>query len=577
MTRDQLQAKLNTLDGRDYRHYQSLTGEYDFTDFRLVIERIPKDPFAPPLSGLYRVSIPLPDTAIEQPMIDSPSAAIACRDFFARQFYRQSQRIAGQRRGTGHSGIIAIDQPGQAILQRSSVVIQHNQLEVRFFIGLPATGRNIDAALAIKMLLDELPLIVSQALQRAHTDVALLQLHIHTALDAQYLRHRLPALGLLAFIADGSILPRASSSSDQPLASGTVIPFQSPDSLSVQVTLPFAGEVSGMGIAAGITLLAGGGFHGKSTLLQALQMGVYDHIPGDGRERCVALSETVKIKAYSGRQVIKTDISPFINNLPLQRDTQAFSSNNASGSTSQAASIIEAIEMGARVLLMDEDTCATNFMIRDRVMQQLVKKEDEPLTAYIDKVRQLYRQKNISTILALGGAGDYLEVADRVIQMRRYQAFDVTLRAREIVHKYPSMRIKEDQDTAIQPALRCPDASSIDPMNEYQKPRLHSPDVQLLQFGRHKVDLQDLEQLIELAQNRAIAYAMLYARRYMQTGTSLPQVIDQVMSDIQDHGLDILSEQLSAHLAEFRSFELAFTLNRLPCLRINTDNISSPY
>jgi len=569
-TADQLRERLTALDGKDYRYYQSLLGSYSFAGFQLIMEQIPKDPFAPPLSGLYRIQLSLGATAITSSMIDSPVAEIACRDFFARQFFAHSKRIAGIRRGTGHSGIITIDEPGQSILERSSVVIQGNKLELRCFTGLPAQGRTIDAELAMHMLLEELPRIVQQSLAQEHTDVSRLLLHLHTAQDAHSLREQLPDLGLLAFIADGAILPRSSSSNDVPLSSETLIPFQSPASLKVSVNLPFAGEISGMGIPGGITLLAGGGFHGKSTLLQAIQMGIYNHIPGDGRERCVALAETIKIRAYSGRQVINTDISAFIRNLPFQKETTEFSSNNASGSTSQAASIMEAIEMGARVLLMDEDTCATNFMIRDRMMQQLVKKADEPVTAYIDRARQLYRHKNISTILALGGAGDYLEIADRVIQMVRYEALDVTSRGAEIVLNYPTRRVREDQETLSQPKHRLPVAASIDPMNEYRKLRLHSPELHLLQFGRQKIDLTDLEQLCELSQTRAIAHAMLYAKQYMHAEASLEQVIQQVMKDIEQHGLDILSTKISAHFAQFRSFELAFALNRLPCLRIQS-------
>lgn len=243
------------------------------------------------------------------------------------------------------------------------------------------------------MLLEELPEIVRLSLHTNHTDHDQLRAHIHTTLDAEFLREQLPDLGLLAFIADGAILPRESGTSDRSMNDDSIIVFESPESLKTEIDLPYTGKITGMGIPQGITLFTGGGYHGKSTLLQAIEMGVYNHIANDGRELCVALNETVKIRAYSGRHIIKTDISPFIRNLPFQEDTSAFSTENASGSTSQAANIIEAIEMGAKVILMDEDTCATNFMIRDMYMQKLVKKSDEPITSYIDKVRQLYDEK----------------------------------------------------------------------------------------------------------------------------------------------------------------------------------------
>lgn len=563
LTKDQLQETLTPLDGKDYGALQCLIGRYDFEQFVLSIEQIPKDPFAPPHTGIYRVQFPLADTVIESDMINSRPAEIACRDFYARRFFYHSAKVAGERRGTGFSGIITVDEPGQAMLERSSVVIHKDVLEVRCFIGLPASKREIKAKLALKMLLEELPDIVSLSLHHDHTDAEQLQSHIHTALDAEFLRQQLPGLGLVAFIANGAILPRASGTSDKPMDYETVIPFQSPASLETEIALPYAGKISGMGIQQGITLLAGGGYHGKSTLLQAIEMGVYNHVAGDGREQCVSVSETVKIRSYSGRHVVNTDISPFIRNLPFQKDTRAFSTNNASGSTSQAANIIEAMELGTKVILMDEDTCATNFMIRDMYMQKLVKKSDEPITSYIDKIRQLYHDNKISTILALGGVGDYFEVADHVIQMIKYQPDDVTDKAKAIIKKYPVKRVKEDIEHPVHARARIPVAESIDPMSEYKKWRLYTTEVHSLQLGQNKIDLTDLEQLIELSQTKAIGYSMLYAKKYMDGTRTLKQVIDLVMADLRENGLDILSEKISGHFAQFRSFELAFALNRM--------------
>jgi predicted ABC-class ATPase len=562
-TKDQLEKKILQLDGQGYGRYQTLTGRYDFEQFVLIIDQIPKDPYAPPHTGIYRIQFPLHDTVIQADMIDSKLKEIACRDFYVRQFFHQSHKISGNRRGPGYSGIITINEPGQCILQRSSVVINNDSLEVRCFVGLPASNRNIKAKLAIKMLLQELPQIINLSLHREHTDSEQLLTHIHAAVDADYLRSKLPDMGLVAFIADGAILPRESGISDRPLNSDTIIPFTSPESLKIEFNLPHAGKITGMGIPQGITLLAGGGYHGKSTLLQSIEMGVYNHIAGDGREQCVSLADTVKIRSYSGRHVVNTDISPFIRNLPFSGDTRAFSTENASGSTSQAANIIEAMEVGAKVILMDEDTCATNFMIRDMYMQKLVKKSDEPITSYIDKVRQLYLEKNISTVLALGGVGDYFEVADHVIQLIKYHPQDVSTQAKDIIRNYPTKRIKEDVEYPIQPGERIPIAESVDPMSEYGKWRLYATEVKTLHLGRNRIDLSDLEQLIELSQTRAIAYAMLYARKYMNEERTLRQVIDLVMQDIEENGLDILSEKISGHFAQFRAYELAFTLNRM--------------
>eukprot|EP00438_Fugacium_kawagutii_P004327 Skav220059 [mRNA] locus=scaffold1709:61262:63212:- [translate_table: standard] len=215
--------------------------------------------------------------------------------------------------------------------------------------------------------------------------------------------------------------------------------------MEVSITLPHAGTVTGMGITRGVSVIVGGGFHGKSTLLHALQLGIYNKVPGDGREHVVCEPSAVKIRAEDGRSVKCTDISPFINNLPfgklavmgtmaLWKATTEFSTGDASGSTSQAANIIEALEVGAMSLLVDEaprrqtdDTCATNFMIRDEKMKALVAPDKEPITAFVRKVRPLFEELGVSTILVVGGSGDFFTVADAVIMMDEWLGYNVEM------------------------------------------------------------------------------------------------------------------------------------------------------
>ena len=556
-------SKLGSIDGKDYGAYQSLIGEYDFSKYKLIVHQIPKDPYAPPHTGIYRVQVQRNDDQVVNLKTDSKIQEIAFRDFLARRFYNASLKVSVGRRGTGYSGIITINQPGQSILARSCVVIDDNIIEVRCFLGLPASGRDINSKVAKEMLLQELSEIVNMSLFKDNLNMETLYQHIEIAEDAEYLRNKLEALGLVAFIANDSILPRESGISDKPMNKESVIPFRSPESLEVEIKLPHAGLVTGMGIPKGVTLIVGGGYHGKSTLLNVIESGIYNHIPNDGREQCVSLPQTVKVRSYSGRYIVKTDISPFIRDLPFQKDTTAFSTENASGSTSQAASIIEAIEVGSTLLLMDEDTCATNFMIRDNKMQQLVHKADEPITTFIDKVKQLYSEKNISTILVLGGSGDYFYVSDQVIQMVRYQPLAVTHKAHEIARMSPEKRTKEDEGYPFFTKDRIPLHESINPCNEYGKKRIYTSEVHRLTFGGDIIDLTDLEQLIELSQTKAIGYALDYARKYMDEKTSLKEIVAQVMNDIEENGLDILSDKISGNFAWFRGLELAFAFNRL--------------
>ena len=561
-----LRAKLDSIDGRDYGACQSLKGEYAYRDFELLITQIPKDPYAPPHTGIYRIRIDHAYLGIQPEVFDSPTAGIAYRDFLARRFSAKASQVSERGRGTGYSGVIILDTPAQAILDRSAVVFTAHGVEVRFFIGLPARGRRINAPLARTMLFEELPAIVRKALHAL--DPAEVKQHLCAAQDAEHLREKIESLDLIAFIADGSILPRRSGTSDEPLQPEDTVVFHSPDSLRVSLELPHAGTVTGLGIPRGVTLIVGGGYHGKSTLLHAIESGIYNHIPGDGRELCVADSRTVKVRAYSGRSVVAVDISGFIDNLPFKRDTTRFSTPNASGSTSQAASIMEALEMDARVLLMDEDTCASNFMIRDRKMQELVGKEDEPITPYIERVRQLYEQRGISSILVLGGVGDYFEVADTVIQMVRYEPLDVTEAARTIAQQSQEKRRREHQETSGQAGIRILDTDSIDPLNQYGKRSVYATELYRIHFGKTAIDLTDVEQIIDLSQSKAIAQAILYLGQMRCGQVPIKELIDRCMQVVAEKGLDGLSPKISGHFAQFRDIELACALNRLRTVQI---------
>jgi predicted ABC-class ATPase len=559
-----LKNKLESINEKDYAAYQSLKGEYNYPQFKLLIDQIPKDPYAPPYTGIYRAVVKNNFFSQFNNIFNTKVSEIAFCDFLARNFYTASINKSKGRRGTGNSGIITIAEPGQVILERNSVVVNKEIIEVRFFIGLPADGRKINSQICKVMLLEELPEIIKLALFPENLNISNLEKHIKIAEDAEYLRSRLDSLNLVAFIADNSILPRKSGTSDKPLDKNTAIPFKSPESLLVEIDLPHLGKTKGMGIPKGITLIVGGGYHGKSTLLDAIAMGIYNHIPGDGREICISDFSTIKVRAYSGRYIEKVDISAFINNLPMQKNTARFSTENASGSTSQAASIMEAIEAGTNVFLMDEDTCAANFMIRDKKMQKLIEKDDEPITTFIDKVEELYLEKKISTVLVLGGIGDYFDVSNLVIQMKNYNPIDVTIRAHEISRSAADKRLHEGKEHQINPNnKRIPVKGCIDPYNDYNKKSVYSTEINRINFGRNIIDLTDMEQLIELSQTKAIGEAILYLGKYIDGKASLKEIIHNLMYSLGKNGLDVLSDKKSGYFAGFRGLELAFAVNRL--------------
>jgi len=557
---------LKRIDGKGYKAYKGIAGEYGFETYQLIIDHVQGDPFSTP--SRIRVRVKRDASGFPPDTTCNKSREIALRDFLTRRFFQKCKAISCKNRGLGNSGRILIYNPLQEIMNRSAMAVDDQFVEARFFMGLPASGRRISGKDALAMFFEELPGIVSASMFAGGMNTDDMYRHLFAAEDADFVRDRLKEMGLVAFIADGALLPRTSGIDPAPLCGPEAVRFRSPDSLAKEISLPNKGKIRGMGIPEGVSLIVGGGYHGKSTLLNAIELGVYNHIPGDGRELAVTVEGAVKIRASDGRNIEKTDISPFINNLPYGKNTSAFSTKNASGSTSQAAGISEAVEAGATALLLDEDTSATNFMIRDYRMQRLVDKSHEPITPFVDKVKHLYVEKGISTILVMGGSGDYFSVADHVIQMTGYLPSDVTEIARQISKDVVTGRKEEGGGLFGDIRHRIPDRRSFNPFREKNKMKISPRGRREILFGRSVVLCHDLEQIVEEGQTRAIGHAIHYATRYMDGKRTLRKVLEMTMADLSKKGLDILPPWLTGDLAFFRVFELAGAINRTRTLKI---------
>jgi len=562
-TADQLREQLRDLDGRGYRAYRALGPIYAFDGFHLRVDHVQGDPYADPtrLSALVAPA----DARLPPDALASRTARVAAADYLNRRLLEELT-TRSRDRGSGRSGELSILRPGQEILHRTSLFVHEDgSIEARFRAGLPARGRTVLGKEAAILLCDELPDAIRAGLLADRSTDPLLR-HVQAAEDAQALRAQLPAHGLVAFVADGSILPRRSGVDDRPLEGAGIVPFVSPDSLRVTLSTPHSGAITGMGVREGITLFAGGGFHGKSTLLRAIERGIYDHIPGDGRERVVSRGDVLKVRAEGGRSVAGTDISSFIDNLPGGEDTVRFTSANASGSTSQAAAIAEGLEVGCRCLLMDEDTSASNLLVRDARMQALVAAGDEPITPFIDHVAEL-RRRGISVLLVIGGAGDYFDVADTVIVMRRYQPRDATAEAKRIAAELPSRRT-EASVRWREPRPRVPIPASIDPARGNREVEVRVYGTHRMTFGTQEVDLAAVEQLVEGAQAAAIGRTLAWARgRFLDGARTLSSATELIMKALEEGGLDRIDERRSGEYAAFRGLELAAVLNRLRGLR----------
>lgn len=569
---ERLRTLIKEMDGLGYKAYKRLAGSYQFEGYRLTIDHVQGDPFAQP----SRISIHVSpaEFSLSAELWTGRIRKTAAEDFLARAVARAIQSHVKGQRGIGRSGEVRIATSGQQILVRNSVRIDAAGVEARLTVGLPAAVRTILARDAQAIFFRELPAVVAQSLYFKNLDQNKFQRHVESAEDQEHLRGLLPQNNLVAFVADHSILPRHSGIDDRPLEEN-VIAFVAPESLACTLTLPNRGKVRGMGIPSGVTLIVGGGFHGKSTLLHALERGVYNHIPGDGRELVVTDASAVKVRAEDNRAVSNIDISPFIDRLPLARDTRRFSTENASGSTSQAANIIEALEDDAALLLIDEDTSATNFMIRDARMQRLVARDKEPITPFLHRVREMHHDLGVSTVIVMGGSGDYFEVSDTVIMMDAYQPQDVTLKAHALVDQVnldglaPAGASPAREWKQLAHAGRAPTdderqtwQSRLNPARGKKQVSIEARGVDTLLYGEHEIDLSKVEQLIDIGQTRAIGLIMhWYASNYADS--SLGEGLKLALKEVEEKGLDILSLWKTGELALPRLHEVAAAIHRM--------------
>ena len=557
-----LKRELQRIDGRGYKSYKDLEGQYDFDSFVLSIDHVQGDPFASP--SRVRVIIKNKESKFPKELITIKYKNIAVSDFLVRLFSKNIRKYGEKIFGSGKSGLIEISRAGQEILERTAIIIDSEKIEARFYVGFPAKGRSVLAKELEKILFNVIPKVVENTLIYNNIDSKALINRVNLVEDQTYIRSELNNRELVAFIANNSILPRESGVSQRPLKDGKK--FISPKELEVEFNTPNRGVIKGMGIPKGITLIVGGGYHGKSTLLKALELGVYNHIEGDGREFVITEDTALKVRAEDGRVIINTDISIFINNLPNGKDTKNFCTENASGSTSQAANIIEGIESGTKTLLIDEDTSATNLMIRDSIMQKLVVKDKEPITPYIDVAKNLYSKLGISTILVVGSCGDFFDIADLVIQMDNYEPFEVTEKAKAL-----SKGNNHNQDINIDINFnRVLQKGTIEQGLKGIKIKTFGTDG--ISINKENIDLRAVEQIVDTEQLNTIGTLMKYIEKNMMNRQlTLRETIKEAYKELENGMLNIDDTKGgSGSLAKVREQEILCAYNRFRKLKVKS-------
>lgn len=572
---EELRQQLRSINRKSYPAYKGLKGLYHFGNYILSIDHVQGDPFASPSHVSIQISHRDAGFPVEY-YKDTLTGTTLC-DYLTRQFEKQVSQYSFRAKGSGKSGLLTVSHCGQEILSRTACEITEKGITARFFVGFPANGRTINATELEKIFFDFLPVCIQKSFFYSSLNAKELQNYIELAEDQEFIRQTLPAKNLCAFIADGSILPRESGISSRPMKAS--VPFTSPDSLRISINLPHKGKITGMGIPKGITLIVGGGYHGKSTLLNALELGVYNHIPGDGREYVITDATAVKLRSEDGRFIKDVDISMFINDLPNKKDTHCFSTLDASGSTSQAAGIVESMEAGSHLFLLDEDTSATNFMVRDAFMQQVIQREKEPITPFLERAEDLYKKAGISTILVAGSSGAFFHIADTIIQMDNYVPKDITASVKKLCSQYPlpavsvtdfqlpySHRIMSrpaESSKHLRHNSRGNHSDSGAAKPERLKTRISGTDG--FSLGRQEIDLRYTEQLIDAEQTAALGLLLKYAVEHLADGRrTLPEIVQFLWKNLSLHGLSFFTEnqKISCGYATPRIQEIYACLNR---------------
>ena len=531
---------LERIDGRGYSGYRALRGRCDrVEDVGICVRRVQGDPFAPP--SVVEARFPL--RGIPRRLV---RYEVAVADFLLRVL---SEELARRRKrlGEGHSGFLGVPRPSPIMIRRSALIVREGRGIARVWVGLPSRRRRVLGEEAGWLLLEALPRAIEETVRITRDRLGALEEHVRVWRLQEEVRSRLGSLGLVSFIGDGSVLPRRCGGCWEPLQGA--VPFESPPSLRVEVETDCCGPVTGMGVKRGVTIIAGSAFHGKTTLLEAIAAGVWNHVPGDGRERVVTIRDAMYVRAEDGRYISCVDIEPFVHDLPGGRSTKCFSTSDASGATSVAASIQEAVEAGARLLLFDEDTSATNMLYLDERVKPLTRRHT---VTPLSELAKDMKEKGLSIVIVSTGSLPLIAVADTVIVMEDYRPRDASRDAEKLArsistnthsgYRYPEERVVEQAEPLVKPRVR---AGMLVARN------LESP-----------LPLLNNIHLVEETQLNTLAALAARAREW--TGRLIRELARGYEEKTRkDPG--VLGE--SPALGEVRGLDVAFLVNRLPVIR----------
>ena len=565
---------LSELDGQPFAEYQQMVGDFDFARYVIKCAKIDLEG-DDALTPVFTIRIPQTVAEIPEYLFDSPVRRTAMEDLLLRKLSANIERIANY----DHNGIarrhILVASPNQKILPRNALTLTKEYIEVRLEVALPVQNVIVDGEptasvageLAQQIFFEDLPEVVGNSLLYCNIDTEEADRFVNNMEDTDRLRQHLGASGQVSFVADGALVTRVTGE-DEPDYE-RLAPIEIDESLLEEVEVPHAGSVRGLGIPNGLTLILGESNSGRVDLMDAISQGIYNHIPGDGREQVVTVADAVNIRSEVGRSIQQVDISAFAIDLADGGNPASYTTKSAGSFTSQAASTVEALEAGARVLLFDEHSSSSTFLSSDtRVASLLGESSRNTLAA---RARQMVDELGISLIVAGSSlVAEFIPIADKILKVENFKVVDITdeAKALDIV---PSTVVDSSVNLAsMLSRSRWVMPSSIDPSIGREDLVIEVDDADYLQFGRSIIELEAIKQIADADQARAIGYVLYYAKlRYMDEGYPIREILDLVDRDLSNEGLNALARDLRGDLARPRRYEVAAALNRLPAFRVS--------
>lgn len=544
-----IRSVLERINGRGYKSYKSLVGLSEVVDrVRVTVIKVQGDPFAPPSVVKLEHNTNMPDWSLQAP--------VATSDCILRRLRVLLKKFSMKGVGEGNSGVLSVPKLAPIMIRRSSLEVVKTgvgraRIVARVHVGLPSRGRRVVSGAAEELLLERLPKAFTSSVSVGEDK---LRRHVETWIEQEHIRARLEDMGLVSFVGDGSILPRRCGGCWEPLEDA--VPFESPPSLRVSVDLPTGRSITGMGIRRGLTVVSGPAYHGKTTLIEAVSAGVWNHIPGDGREYVITIRESFVVMSENGRRVTCVDLTPWLSEMPGASNLSCFTTSDASGATSVAATIQESIELGARLLIIDEDNVATNIIHRDYWLEELIGRKT--LHTVADLAPGLKRA-GVSVIVVATGSSELLSRADHVIVMNEYKALDLTHKARQVTAK------KDTSDGVVE--YRAPRGRRMTASMRLDKAKLRGRMLEV-RGADELIDLRPLVQLEEETQLKTVVEATL---RILAKGG-----VDTIGSECKDVEAklarggfrEVVGKEPGPSLSEARALDIGFLINRMPWLRV---------